>query len=310
MSWSATAPPNTVSYYVGDTNSTDLYNLGYNLGSAVATGLLPQSVTVVLLWGGQEEQSTWGAVSTDNAAFNADSTIKGGSESFGEGFYYGTGSDTSAFLSMAIGTNNNLALSSAAGSDWSGVVNAVENWLDANGPGGFPFSNQIQAYGADDIEAGFCVSSGCPSEMNSWIGSFDNINTPGFYFVGDCNSCPPFGSAYPPYTVADEEYYSWGNASALPIPEIYATGGGNAEEWERMAEYAYAHDKYGAIIFDGSLTQYGACQQKGGCTGTDNTASAGWTQLWDALNTTYNGHTAPTYVHQTPPDSTDIKYEP
>jgi hypothetical protein len=40
------------------------------------------------------------------------------------------------------------------------------------------------------------------------------------------------------------------------------------------------------IDFSGSMTQYGACQQRGGCTFTSsdtmNTPQEGWNQLWSA----------------------------
>jgi len=38
------------------------------------------------------------------------------------------------------------------------------------------------------------------------------------------------------------------------------------------------------MTINGSLTQAAACSQVGGCSGTNNSASTGWTQLYNALN--------------------------
>jgi hypothetical protein len=51
----------------------------------------------------------------------------------------------------------------------------------------------------------------------------------------------------------------------------------------------------------GTLTQFGACQQVGGCTTTDNTPAEGWTQLYNLLN-------ADPTVRHSPRWSADISY--
>src|ERR1700730_13931473 len=48
------------------------------------------------------------------------------------------------------------------------------------------------------------------------------------------------------------------------------------------ASRAWKHG-YSELI-TGPLSQYGACQTHGPCTGTDNTSTTSWSQLWTQLN--------------------------
>ena len=64
---------------------------------------------------------------------------------------------------------------------------------------------------------------------------------------------------------------------------IYAKGGANAEQWQELSLYAFGEDGV-AMDIAGVTTQYWACQQMGGCSGTDNTPDDGLQQLYDELN--------------------------
>lgn len=76
---------------------------------------------------------------------------------------------------------------------------------------------------------------------------------------------------------------SWGVATAWPLPEIYRNDGMNAGQWWRISRRsAVAHG--GKMLFDASLTQYGACQTRGCDPSLDNTPAQGWTQLQNRLN--------------------------
>jgi hypothetical protein len=55
------------------------------------------------------------------------------------------------------------------------------------------------------------------------------------------------------------------------------------------------------MLMAGTLTQFGACQQVGGCTTTDNTPAEGWTQLYNLLN-------ADPKVRHSPRWSADLSY--
>jgi hypothetical protein len=73
-----------------------------------------------------------------------------------------------------------------------------------------------------------------------------------------------------------------------------------ARQWYQLARYTDARHSADMVIA-GTLTQFGACQQVGGCTTTDNTPSQGWTQLYDLLN-------ADPAVRHRPRWSADIRY--
>lgn len=93
-------------------------------------------------------------------------------------------------------------------------------------------------------------------------------------------------------------YVSWAGPN-WPLPEIYTTSGSQAKQWKYLSLYAYT--KHGSKMnVIGSLTQYLACN--GGCTGTNNTASAGWSQLYDQLNS--DSRITDTTLH-----STDIDWQ-
>jgi hypothetical protein len=95
-------------------------------------------------------------------------------------------------------------------------------------------------------------------------------------------------------------WVSEGFALAHPLPEIYTNSGSMARQWYQLARYTDARHSADMVIA-GTLTQFGACQQVGGCTTTDNTPSQGWTQLYDLLNAD------PTVRHR-PRWSADIRY--
>lgn len=110
------------------------------------------------------------------------------------------------------------------------------------------------------------------------------------YNFGSADGCPSSGAqtATPRacnngWTQAGVWYVSYGAQPAYAVPEIYATTGVNASQWYYVSKYAKLAHAY-RITFSGELTQSGACAQRGGCTGTNNTPSQGYTQLWNKIN--------------------------
>ena len=96
-------------------------------------------------------------------------------------------------------------------------------------------------------------------------------------------------------------YVAWGADPAIPLPEIYATSGANAKQWQKIKLYSVV-TKNDPMVILGSLTQWNACQENGGCSGTDNSPSEGWQQLYDQLNS--DSRTAQSLSY-----STDISWE-
>jgi hypothetical protein len=68
---------------------------------------------------------------------------------------------------------------------------------------------------------------------------------------------------------------AWEYDPALPMPQIYATSGVNARQWQKISEYgARVHND--PMVFSGAMSQYAACKQAGanGCRKVDNTPQA------------------------------------
>ena len=106
---------------------------------------------------------------------------------------------------------------------------------------------------------------------------------------GAAGGCPQSGTTSTSgtcnngWTQEDVWWVSWGAAPSYPQPEIYATTGANANQWQQLSLYSVLKHG-GRMSILGPLSQYGACQKMGGCSGTDNTSSHAWSFLWSALN--------------------------
>jgi hypothetical protein len=55
------------------------------------------------------------------------------------------------------------------------------------------------------------------------------------------------------WTQEDIWYVSWGADPAFPLPEIYATDGVNAWQWQQMSLYSYLNHNSIAMYFVGSV---------------------------------------------------------
>ncbi|MDE3090701.1 MAG: hypothetical protein KGJ80_15105, partial [Chloroflexota bacterium] len=172
-------------------------------------------------------------------------------------------------------------VSTAHGQAWAQMVRDVNAWITASG-----YNSKLLAAGANDMEP----SWNSPTDTRAWVdGYFSSAPYVALYNFGSCDSCPfsscPSCTLPNGWTQEDIWYVSWGAGAAYPLPEIYLTSGANADQWYRIGVYAYT--KHGSSMnFQGSFTQWQACQDvgPGACPNTDNTPSAGWTQLYNSLN--------------------------
>jgi hypothetical protein len=301
VSVEAVSPPSPTDSHYEDTMtgtaSTDYITL-YNLGChAAGTG---QSGVVVLDFA---EQTTSGGVNgTRNwdGNFTSDRDIETAVAGYAKGWHdCGTQS-----VDIAIGTNNDVSVSSSLGSDWAGVANAVFTWVEDHN-----LADTIAIDGANDIETAYSSAS----EAEAWVSGFNsNAGVVEYYDYGNAD-CPTSGmgpgvngSCGNNWKQSDVWQVAYGVTTAFPLPEIYATSGANASQWQQIDLYSYYNGSGYTMDFIGAFTQYQACQQKGGCTGTNNTANAGWTQLYNALNC--NGTTPCITATSTLPYSTDVRW--
>lgn len=269
-------PGSSTSRYMSTVNTTTLYNEGYSLGTAVAAHTAPQDAVVVLQFGYPSYSgSTAGAVDY-SYTFRSITALSAAAEEYAHGYWIGTGSDTSARLTLGIGINSSTGTWTAAhGTAWGQMINAINSYDSSHG-----YSSQVSVYGAADIENSSAWVAYV--SVKTWVDAFTSASSYLYLDNGSANGCPPYGSCAP-WTQEQIWYVSWGARAATPLPEIYATAGQNAQQWQQLSLYSYtAHGARMNIL--GSTTQYVACQQVDNCSGTNNTQSAGWQQLYNALN--------------------------
>jgi hypothetical protein len=288
----ASPPPYTTSWYMNTSNPnnlpTDAYGMGCNLGTHDKNTAGTQDNVVVLLFGqpaysvGTYGSYVWGSRGGGPYPFLSTSLIANTTQQFARGYYICTGSDTSSQLYLAAGVNNyGSGVTNAHGSAWATMTSSINSWVSSSG-----YSSQVKIRAAADIEPDF----GTASAAIAWVNGYNASYGSGLwlYNVGAASGCPWTGtpSANSPcnnsWVVDNVWYVSWGATPFYVIPEIYNTGGVNAEQWYRISLYSALYQG-GRISFPGTLTQYQACQQMGGCSGIDNSPSQGWTQLFNSV---------------------------
>jgi hypothetical protein len=294
------APPRYISRYMTTASGSTLYNYGCAQGTFDLNRAGTQHSTVVLDFGAVYYSSSRGTYmatlfgGTDQPL----STVREGVKQYGRGYWICTGADLSSTTEVGMGTNTSAgSVTYSAGAFFANRVDEVGSY--------YATIAQVSAAGANDIELGF---SG-PTAARNWVNGYDSANNWRMFNYGDAAGCPtdhiPSSTecgtaAHPEWGAEDVWYVSWGAPPAWPVPEIYTTSGSQARQWKYLSLYGYT--RHGSsMYFVASLTQYYACLQVGGCSGTNNTPAQGWSQLWDQLNS--DSRSAQTSFH-----STDIRY--
>src|SRR5580658_492463 len=250
-------------YYMLSTSTTTAYNLGCNQGN---TDRDEGDIN-------SEEFLDFGVQKSGNINLMINSTditdaqIESVSEQFAYGYWVCTGSDTSSFLTLAVGTNNDTNGGVDYGATWATVTDTVASWVNAHAP-------QVVVDGGDDIEPSWETS---PTTI-AWANGFsDNAST--FYLdYGSADGCPESSSGNGPCNNGWDQYDVWyvayGAPAAMVAPEIYSSG--TASEWTELCLYG-AQSQSEAITFQGPLDD----------NALDSgylTSSEAWSDLWNALN--------------------------
>jgi len=134
----------------------------------------------------------------------------------------------------------------------------------------------MDAWGGSDMEA----SWNSVSATRAWTDGYNSADNWRYVNYGSADGCPTSGSGScnNGWSQGDVRYVSYGSPPAWPMPEIYRTDGVHASQWDNIQEVA------GYMYFLGSLTQWQACFDVGGCDpSTWNSPGAGWQQLWDRV---------------------------
>ena len=185
---------------------------------------------------------------------------------------------------VGIGTSNSTidrrddGWVSAHGAAWGTMVRDVATWADRYYPGA------TRVYGAWDAEPSWSANG----KAELWMQGYNGV--PGrrpMYANNSADGCPrdiaTGGACNNGWTQYHVWRMAWQYDPALPIPQIYATSGVNARQWQKISEYG-ARVHHDGMAFSGVMSQFGACQQVGGCTKLDNSPQAARDFLLYTLN--------------------------
>ena len=295
-----------VSRYMNTVDPVKSYTYGCQAGSVDKQLEGKQDKIIILAygqpWGENGEYGVWYYSGT----FANTTVIAESAKQFAYGYWVCTGSDTESTIELVIGTNNyaryingicsagswfcNTTVAYEHGKRWAQMVKEVSDWVVKNGLAG-----QVSIAGGNDIE--FLWNT--PAITKAWVQGYDAFDDDKykFYNFGTCDGCPYVGSTWHPpvnnWSMSDAYYVAWGAAPVWPIPEIYLTTGKNAKEWAYLS-YWGTNNGRSKIQFQGTLTQWQACLQRGGCVvydddgnilfGSNNTPEEGWSQMIKELN--------------------------
>lgn len=298
-------PAQTFSFYMGTVDQTALYDLGVDFGEDVQSGKYPETSLVVLDWG-TPYCTTSGSTACGTYLVGGSGSYEGtlsertAAQEFGIGFYVGTGSDTSARLFIAMGTNNsgswvdNDTNAYNHGQAWANMVNDGESFFTTNG-----YGTQVAMRGGIDAE----LAWNPPGPTEQWADGYSSTGSAAYWDYGDANSCPPVtSSCYGGWGQYGVWFMSWGSRFAEPFSQVYNNS--QAQEWGGIANYGYTNQPtFAAMQFLGPMSQHQACIDSGdSCSGTDNTSDQAWDDLYNNLNC------GSCDVPQTPPHVTNIRW--
>lgn len=304
------APPSSLSRFMSTVDTNTLYLEGKQLGETAALNMRDDIVVLDFGWPKYVRKTkTYGTLLFSGFGagntFASTTDIANAVKAFAQGYHTAINNNANnSRVVIAIGTNNKKGASSQHAQAWASMVEQVKLWAQNQG------YSEITIAAASDMEMGWNSPRNTRAWVNSYKSYFLNSGKPfiTLYNYGDAAGCPPYGTCNNGWTQDDVWYISWGSGISSPLPEIYTTNSAQAKEWASLVKYSFTKDPNNPMIIAGVMTQYQACLDQGGCSGTNNTPEQGWTQLWNELNS--DSQTAQTFTNpQTLRWATDITWQ-
>ena len=268
--------PHTRSYYMGNASSDAATRLGCS--NADTQGRLTLFFGAPIETQGQFGATLWGGA--DRTARQSAELVK----DFVRGYVWCRRSPGQQIL-VGMGTSNstidrrNDVWVVGHGAEWATAVRDAAVWAEQQYPGA------ARIYGAWDAEPSWSA----PQKAELWMQGYDGV--PGrraLHANFSADGCPrdtaAGGACNNGWTQEHVWRMAWQYDPALPIPQIYATSGVNARQWQKIDEYG-ARTHGDGMTFSGVMAQHGACLQVGGCQQIDNTPQAARDFLLQALAT-------------------------
>jgi hypothetical protein len=266
----------TRSYYMGNGSGEPARNLGCLNGDKQGRMTLffgaPTTVS------GTYGATLWGAPNRTTGQIAA--TVR----EFARGYVFCRQSSSYRLL-IGVGTSNSSIDSKSDqwvyghGRAWATMVRDLSAWASQTYPG------HVRIYGAWDAEPSWSTYE----RADRWMQGYDS--EPGrraLHANFSADGCPRDSTANGPcnngWRQENVWQLAWRYDPSLPMPQIYATSGVNARQWQQIDLYGtIAHGD--GMVFWGTLSQHAACGQVGGCQGTDNTPQQAHDHLLWQLNT-------------------------
>jgi hypothetical protein len=266
------APVSTSRYIrnVRGSTSTDLAVMRAE-GAADATANPSGHGYLVLLDIGGQDQVNGGVILSATTRFISYGDLVRDVNAYLDGYH--SKQRSSAPVTVAIGTNNDIDVSAASGKVWATkVINPVRSYA-ARYTG-------IRIAGANDIEPGFRATY---TQTKSWMSGYLAGTTAPFVFNGSADGCAWTvinRGCNNGWTMSGLYYLAAGAAPVrmLNLPQIYNTT--MAGQWKYISLTGIAAGQP-RIRFGGPLTEWTACAQTNSCGSL--TGKTAWSVMWTNL---------------------------
>ena len=275
-----TPAPISTSRYIRNiygASSTDLSTMRAE-GTADARANPSGHGYLILLDIGGQDQFDGGVVLSATTRFIPYTSLVADLKAYVDG--YAAGQRPSAPIIIALGTNNDMDVTTAAGAAWaSAVVNPVAAYAHKY--------LGVTVAGANDIEPGF---RGTYAQTAQWLGGYLKATSSPFVFNGSADGCAWTvinGSCNNGWTAAGLYHLAAGAAPirSINLPQIYNDT--MAAQWKYISLTGIAASQP-RINFGGALTEWTACAQAGSCGSL--TGNEAWAQLWQQLQSAPQTH--------------------
>jgi hypothetical protein len=275
----ATPPPQTTpapvstSRYVRNIRSSASNYLTAMRAEGVADAVANPSghSYLILLDIGGQDQADGGVVLSAGVTFVSYAALVANVESYIDG--YASSQKASAPVTIAVGTNNDMDVSTISGAAWANTV------IDPLVAYAHKYAG-VTIAGANDIEPGFTASY---AASRAWLSGYLTNTSAPFVFNGSADGCAWTvinGSCNNGYTAAGLYALAAGAAPTriVNLPQIYNTT--MPAQWKYISLTGVA-SRQPRINFGGPLTEWTACSQAGGCGSL--TGVQAWQSMWGQL---------------------------
>jgi Fibronectin type III domain len=230
---------------------------------------------LILLQIGGQDEADHGALLSATARYVSYPAVVSAMKAYLDG--YVTRQQPYAPLTLAIGTNNDVDVSTSAGVSWArNIVNPIAAYAATRHPG-------IVIAGANDMEPGFSASVGA---TRAWLSGFLSATSARFVFNGSADGCSTSTAGARcnnGWSMADLQWLSGGASPTrtISLPQIYNYA--MPLQWKYIS-LTGTNAGRPRINFGGPLTEWTACTQAGSCGSIGNVDA--WNRLWAAISST------------------------